>query len=98
MRHRLRANVDVLPTMVDGLTGVQEACHSRRDCVDYRRSVRAAERHANCRHSRDRPNTIEANKPTLVAVTVRIQDPAFDCYGVDLFVSTHMAQYYQKPR
>jgi hypothetical protein len=30
------------------------------------------------------PNTIEANKPTLVAVTVRIQDPAFDCYGVDL--------------
>ena len=30
------------------------------------------------------PNTIEAGKPALVTVTVRIQDPSFNAYGVDL--------------
>jgi hypothetical protein len=30
------------------------------------------------------PNTIEANKRGLVTITVRIQDPAFNVYGVDL--------------
>ena len=30
------------------------------------------------------PNTINANEPTLVTVAVRIQDPAFTAYSVDL--------------
>ena len=30
------------------------------------------------------PNTIEANTPALVTVTVHIQDSAFNAYGVDL--------------
>jgi len=30
------------------------------------------------------PNTIKANEPTLVTITVRIQDPAFNVYNVDL--------------
>jgi hypothetical protein len=38
------------------------------------------------------PNTIEANKPALVTVTVRIQDPAFNVYGVDLVrIDAHAA-------
>jgi hypothetical protein len=38
------------------------------------------------------PNTIEANRPALVTVTVRIQDPAFNVYGVDLVrVDAHAA-------
>jgi hypothetical protein len=38
------------------------------------------------------PNTVEANKPVLVTVTVRIQDPAFHVYGVDLVrVDAHAA-------
>ena len=38
------------------------------------------------------PNIIEANKLALVTVTVRIQDPAFNVYGVDLIrVDGHAA-------
>ena len=38
------------------------------------------------------PNIIEANKLALVTVTVRIQDPAFSVYGVDLVrVDAHAA-------
>src|SRR5437773_1701563 len=38
------------------------------------------------------PNTVEANKPALVTVTVRLQDPAFNVYGVDLVrVDAHAA-------
>ena len=38
------------------------------------------------------PTTIRPNEPTLVTVTVRIQDPAFNVYGVDLVrVDAHAA-------
>jgi len=38
------------------------------------------------------PDTIEANKPGLVTVTVRIQDAAFNVHGVDLLrVDAHAA-------
>jgi hypothetical protein len=38
------------------------------------------------------PNTIESDIPALVTVTVRIQDPAFNVYGVDLVrVDAHSA-------